>query len=52
MKPQRGSINQKIFQRIKKRPTDKAYRHLIKLCVKTKLLNPLVVFPSVGHKKI
>jgi hypothetical protein len=39
----------KIFQRMKKRPTDKAYRHLIKLY--KKFLNPLVVFSSVGHKR-
>jgi hypothetical protein len=43
---------QKIVQRIKKRPTDKACCHLIKLYAKTEFLNPLVVFQSVGHKKI
>jgi hypothetical protein len=54
--PQSGRAATKKFktniQWLGKRSTDKAYHHLKKHYVKTKILNPLVVFPSVGHKKI
>jgi hypothetical protein len=48
--PQTGQlyIQKNFTQRIKKRPTDEAHRHLIKLQVKIRPLNLLVVFPSVG----